>query len=289
MSPQKIEIYKHIEALSISCIIPSKDRKTLLARALKSILAQHPAPDLFHSPEIIVVDDGSSDGTAAMLATDFPEVIVIRTKGLGPGPARNAGAKAAGGDILFFLDSDDIWRPPHLQSLIPCFLKGYAFACSRAFNHNLVDGKDFTIPDTDVDLSRNAFSRMLRWCDMVPSAFAVRRDVFFLAGGFPNTRWGEDWLFFLELCARQKLCFVPEITVERTLHAKSLCADEKLKQRIITMLDRLKAAVSTLPGTGPENQEHFLALKKLALEKGDTWRSIQDFYTAAREAGLTAP
>ncbi|TWI75362.1 glycosyl transferase family 2 [Desulfobotulus alkaliphilus] len=289
MSQQKTKKPVLAESTKISCIIPSKNRKNLLAGALKSILAQHPVPAFFHPPEILVVDDGSSDGTDAMLRADFPEVIRIRTQGIGPGPARNAGAKAAGGDILFFLDSDDIWRPTHLQSLIPCFVKGASFACSRAFNHNLVDGKDFTIPDTDVDLSRNAFSRMLRWCDMVPSAFAVRRDVFFLAGGFPDTQWGEDWLFFLELCARQKLCFVPEITVERTLHAESLCADEKLKQRILTMLDRLKAAVSTLPGTGPENQEHFLSLKKLVLEKGDAWRSIQDFYTAAREAGLTAP
>ncbi|MCW7754916.1 glycosyltransferase family 2 protein [Desulfobotulus sp. H1] len=274
---------------TLSCIIPSKNRIKLLPRALNSIKAQHPAPDLFHFPEILVVDDGSSDGTASMLATDFPEVIVVRTKGIGPGPARNVGAKAAKGDILFFLDSDDIWLPAHLQSLSPCFFNDSSFACSRAFNHNLVGGKNFTIPDTDVDLSRNAFSRMLQWCDMVPSAFAIRKDTFLATGGFPSVGWGEDWLFFLELCARQKLCFIPDITVERTLHTESLCTDQQLKQHILTMLDRLKAAVSILPGSGPENQAHFLALQKLASERGDAWRSIQDFYTAAKEAGLTAP
>jgi glycosyltransferase involved in cell wall biosynthesis len=275
--------------LKITCILPAKNRKDLLPTALRSIREQHPDPALFCTPEILVVDDGSSDGTADLLARDFPEVRILRTEGIGPGPARNAGAGAAKSEILFFLDSDDLWRPDHLKRLAPCFLKGAGFACSRAYNHNRVDGKDFTIPDTDVDLGQNTLARLKKWCDMVPSALAVRKDLFFEAGGFPDLGWGEDWIFFLELSARSDLCFIPEITVERTLHGQSLCADSHISQRILSMLDAVARKLETLPGAGPEDQAHIRFLKTLTSEKGDPWKSIQDFYTAAKEAGRMAP
>lgn len=275
--------------LRLTCILPAKNRKDLLPNALRSIQHQNPDPALFRNPEILVVDDGSSDGTSDLLARDFSMVRVLRTEGVGPGPARNAGAHAAGGDILFFLDSDDIWRPDHLQRLVPCFLKGAGFACSRAYNHNLVDGKDFTIPDRDVDLGRTPLARLKKWCDMVPSAMAVRRDLFFEAGGFPAMGWGEDWIFFLELSVRSDLCFIPDITVERTLHGQSICADAHISLRILSMLDAVARKLETLPGTRPEDQAHIRYLQTLTSQKGDTWKSIQDFYTAAKEAGRMAP
>jgi glycosyltransferase involved in cell wall biosynthesis len=93
--------------VSISAIIPVYNGSAHLADTLRSILAQTTPVD-----EIIVVDDGSADGSAALAAATAPGATIIRQAQQGPGMARNAGAAAARGDYLAFLDHDDIW-PPH--------------------------------------------------------------------------------------------------------------------------------------------------------------------------------
>ena len=98
----------------ISCIIPARDRKDMVLKAIESALAQEG-----WVPEVVVVDDGSTDGTREAVSACFPEVKLISTAGLGPGLARNEGVRAATGHVLMFLDSDDIWLPLHVRSLIP--------------------------------------------------------------------------------------------------------------------------------------------------------------------------
>ena len=89
-----------------SVIIPTLNRKALLQRTLDTVFRQDHA-----GAEVIVVDDGSSDGSLEYLASLEPRVRVIRLDRRGPGAARNAGAAAASGDYLAFLDSDDLWFP----------------------------------------------------------------------------------------------------------------------------------------------------------------------------------
>ena len=90
----------------VSVIIPSYNRAGTIERAINSVLAQ-----TWKSCEVIVVDSESTDGTAEILATYGEKIQVIRQKKEGPGAARNAGIKAAKGEIVSFLDSDDEWLP----------------------------------------------------------------------------------------------------------------------------------------------------------------------------------
>lgn len=92
-----------------SVIIPTYNRREHLTACLASVSAQRRRPD-----EVIVVDDGSTDGTVETL-TDIEGVSVIRQLNAGPGVARNRGAAAANGDYLVFLDSDDVWFPWSLE------------------------------------------------------------------------------------------------------------------------------------------------------------------------------
>jgi hypothetical protein len=89
-----------------SVIIPTHDRLELLKRTVQSIRQQS-----FPDYEIIVVDDGSRDGTSDWLAENRSWLRGIRQSNKGPGAARNAGARAAHGQYLAFLDSDDLWFP----------------------------------------------------------------------------------------------------------------------------------------------------------------------------------
>jgi GT2 family glycosyltransferase len=89
-----------------SVIIPTYNRLPFLLSALTSVRAQR-----FRDFEVVVVDDGSTDGTAEALKTFGMPLTLLRHDNRGPGAARNSGAREARGDYLAFLDSDDLWFP----------------------------------------------------------------------------------------------------------------------------------------------------------------------------------
>jgi glycosyltransferase involved in cell wall biosynthesis len=96
------------ESLPVSAIVPVHDGEAYLGAALDSVAAQR------HPPvEVIVVDDGSTDGSGAVAAAR-PGVRYVRQACLGPGAARNAGLRLARGELIAFLDQDDLWTPDKL-------------------------------------------------------------------------------------------------------------------------------------------------------------------------------
>ena len=91
--------------LTVTCVIPAYNAARYLERALTSVLDQSRPPD-----EIIVVDDGSTDGTAGVLATFGARLRVLRQENAGPAAARNRGIEVAAGDLVCFQDADDEWH-----------------------------------------------------------------------------------------------------------------------------------------------------------------------------------
>jgi glycosyltransferase involved in cell wall biosynthesis len=95
----------------ISVIVPVYNGEKYLSEALESVFAQDYRP-----LEVIVVDDGSTDGTAA-IARRFPQVCYIYQVNQGPAVARNAALNSSRGDLITFLDADDVWAPNSLLKL----------------------------------------------------------------------------------------------------------------------------------------------------------------------------
>lgn len=93
----------------VSVVIPAFNAAASIAATIDSVLAQNYEP-----LEIIVVDDGSRDATAAICAGYGPVLQFHQQQNLGPGAARNRGVLAARGELIAFLDSDDAWRPGKL-------------------------------------------------------------------------------------------------------------------------------------------------------------------------------
>jgi glycosyltransferase involved in cell wall biosynthesis len=97
----------------ISVIIPVLNGERFLAAAIDSIRLQHVAP-----LEIIVIDDGSTDRTAALVSTLGDDIRYLFQTNQGPSAARNAGLRMANGEIIAFLDADDIWPANRLSLLL---------------------------------------------------------------------------------------------------------------------------------------------------------------------------
>ena len=94
----------------ISVVIPARDASRYLRECLDSVLAQSVRP-----LEILAVDDGSGDDTAAILAAYGRQVHGLRLDGRGAAAARNAALEICRGDLVAFLDADDAWEPSRLE------------------------------------------------------------------------------------------------------------------------------------------------------------------------------
>lgn len=103
----------------VSVIIPTYNRADTLDRAITSVLGQSYQPI-----EVIVVDDGSTDHTAEVLAAFGDSIRVIRQENRGPSAARNTGVAASIGKIIAFLDSDDTWEPTKLERQVRLMERG---------------------------------------------------------------------------------------------------------------------------------------------------------------------
>lgn len=106
-------------APTVSVVLPTRDRSRLLERAVDSVLAQE-----YRTWELVVVDDGSTDGTPALLerlASVDDRIVVVRTGGAGVGAARNAGLAAATGPIVCYLDDDNAMEPLWLKAVAWAF------------------------------------------------------------------------------------------------------------------------------------------------------------------------
>ena len=109
----------------VSTVIPTFNRGWSICRAVKSVLCQD-----YPNIEIIVVDDGSDDDTEEKLAPYTDRIRVLKQKNKGVSAARNAGIKAAFGDLIAFLDSDDLWESDKISKQTAFFTEHpEAFIC----------------------------------------------------------------------------------------------------------------------------------------------------------------
>jgi GT2 family glycosyltransferase len=95
---------------AVSVIVPTYNRSAWIGATLRTVLAQSHRPH-----EVIVIDDGSADDTAAVVAGFGADVRYVRQENAGVSAARNHGARIATGDYLAFVDSDDLWHPRKLE------------------------------------------------------------------------------------------------------------------------------------------------------------------------------
>ncbi len=196
----------------VSTIIPAYNCERYLPKAIESVLAQTYKPF-----EVIVVDDGSVDGTAD-IAKSYKEVRYIYQMNQGHGTAKNAGIAASKGEFLAFLDADDLWTPDKLRVQVDY----------------LVNHPDVGYSISKMQIFLESGTELPKWLDKdwlsegipayIPSALVVRKSVIEEIGGFdPTYRHGNDtdWLFRAK-DSGISMTILPEILLYRRIHSSNL-------------------------------------------------------------------
>jgi hypothetical protein len=215
----------------VSVIIPTYNRASLLARAVNSVLAQ-----TYRPIEIIVVDDGSTDDTGAVLEEYGDQIIAIRQDNQGRSVARNTGLRTAKGKYIAFLDSDDFWAKEKLKEQVMtlqaqpdaaiCYSWWVVVDCRGCFHRALR-------PCAEGDI----FPQLFFSSFVMPSHVLARRECFFqdkeLALCFdPSVEPAEDWKLFLQLSLRYHFCYVPKYLMYYTEHPESSLPSHQVKRLV---------------------------------------------------------
>jgi glycosyltransferase involved in cell wall biosynthesis len=227
----------------VSVVIPVFNGARFLAAALQSVADQSYRP-----LEIIVVDDGSTDGSGDVAAR-VAGVRCLRQDNAGPAAARNAGMAAASGEFFAFLDADDLMAPGRLELQVGYLQDHPEVGCVLGRQELLLEPgaepPDWALTGAG---STDGRAELFGSGEVLAISTVARRTVFDRVGGFdPAFRWGEDvdWLFRLrEACI--PLTVLGDIVTIRRLHEDNVTRDTEAVARcrnalLKARLDRRRA------------------------------------------------
>jgi glycosyltransferase involved in cell wall biosynthesis len=234
------EYARSVHTASLAVVIPAWNAERYLGEAIESVLAQDVRPRT-----IVVVDDGSTDGTADV-ARRYPGVRLVRQEHAGAGAARNTGLARCDEDVVAFLDADDVWLPAKLTLQLARLAEpGVDAVFGRVEN--------FVSPDREAALAAVAFERRAL-SGFVPSALVTTRAVCEQVGPFATGEALTDWVdWYLRLVdGGAGIAVVDEVVVRRRVHGDNQTMREAgartaYVRLVKASLDRRRAQVAHSP------------------------------------------
>lgn len=205
----------------ISAIIPNYNYELYVGFAIDSVLSQ-----TYSNIEIIVVDDGSSDGSRDVLAAYGDRIKVVFQQNQGVSAARNAGVEVSRGELIAFLDADDVWLPTKIEKQVMRFAADKELGlvhvgveevdADNKLLHTHTAGLDGSVSEKMVMLTHESIFGG-------GSGSMIPRTVFHEVGGF-DTRisTSADWDLHYRISDRYKVGFVPEILLTYRVHGTNM-------------------------------------------------------------------
>ena len=244
-----------------SIVIPLWNKRLSITRTLRSV--QVAAADFHH--EIVVVDDGSTDGSGdivAELAKADPRIILIQQANAGASAARNAGARRSRGGHILFLDADDEWRPDHLTEMAhlitsypDAVLYGTGFA--RVQGGKITRRSLFGMPPGSGLIPAYFLSMCFGDMPISSSSGCVPRRIMEETNGFPvGVSHGEDRAFWAEVALRGPVVVSDKLTALYHLDAENRSSESWSPARAFGYMNHLGHLLSSLskghirPGKG---------------------------------------
>ena len=194
----------------VSVIIPTYNSEAYIRETLASVFSQS-----YQDFELIVVDDGSSDQTAAVVKSYGDRLTFVAQANQGPAAARNHGIRTAKGELISFLDSDDLWQPDKLEKQVRFMTEHPEYGListdmstfdERGVIESNVKAKIYKIKNGMV-MRNLLFGNWIQ-----TSGVMVRKECFETVGTFTVERglWGEDWILWMQIAARYPIYFMAE-------------------------------------------------------------------------------
>ena len=198
---------KNENKYKISVVIPTLNRINTLQRALDSVINQTYKP-----AEIIVVDNGSSDGTLKFLREQYPKITILTENKIGVSSARNKGIKKSINQWIALLDSDDAWHPRKLEiqtSMLDSALKEYNLIhTDEVWVRN---NKHINQMKKHKKQGGYIFERCLSLCCISPSSVLFKKNILDKVGLFDESLpVCEDYDMWLKICSSEEVLFAQD-------------------------------------------------------------------------------
>ncbi|MBE9228367.1 glycosyltransferase family 2 protein [Phormidium sp. LEGE 05292] len=222
------------ESPEVTVLIPAYNRKHLLSKAIESVLNQ-----TYQDYELIVLDDGSTDGTAEWMAENYPSVKLVRSEtNLGAAEIRNQGIKLARGKFIAFLDSDDRWKPNCLELQIKNLKENPDAVLSYCdYIEILPDGREYTydykFPKNYPTMRNFLMDTVIRSMSLVVAS----KEAIVQAGGLSkNLKISHDRELYLRMLYFGKVIKTPERLVFYVMHGGNLITNYKRWAKEVMMV-----------------------------------------------------
>ncbi|MFT5839786.1 MAG: hypothetical protein ACI9UT_002293 [Flavobacteriales bacterium] len=239
-----------MSTVRFSVVIPLYNKVDSIRRTLASICDQR-----FSAAEIIVVDDGSTDGSATKVAElNIPNLLLVKQKNQGVSAARNHGVRLAKHQHIAFIDADDQWSPFFLYEMSMLIQRFPEHRCFTSNYQKVFEDGDYRNPRLaigDISPTGCVINNYFEVCakgdlPFMPSSLVISSELFKQLDGFPiGESMGEDQAFFSQVALQASIVYSPLVLMLYHTDSENRACDRHIPQDILPFAERLLAKVAT--------------------------------------------
>lgn len=266
-----------IRFVDVAVIIPLYNGAQWIEETLQSVLAQTHCPQ-----EVVVVDDGSEDGSRALVRSSFPEVKLLENPGeggSGAGPARRFGLQHTTAPLVAFLDQDDLWHPDHLRILARLLRDSKNPAAVAGLDHFQESSTPTYNLDEEGVQDFSPWERFPLNTIHSPSCVLIRREALDRIGGWPRQFTISDMHAWFKLTTRAPMLRTEKVSVGKRVHDESFLIELRTENAFSFLQQHIRVCEDALAFREEVSSED----QHLFRDRLDTFKMIGEALEGVRQ------